>query len=239
LASSGIFFELLVLGSLVGSFAFAHSLDIVASMVRSQKTDGRSAENYSLSAWIFYISRIFIMIAVTALSLLTEGKYSVLSAPQVLTCALLGSVIFATGAVVSRNFATTILRIIRPLVILSFPSFSPEQYWRRVSIRITDRLAFAAAASTFILMIAAILPFVLADLIPKYRMTSVYIGQLANFFATIVVMTYQDPVLSRYIDVGREEEALSHLVSGKLLGLVLSTSVITLFVILQLITNNS
>ena len=74
-----------------------------------------------------------------------------------------------------------------------------------------------------LIVIAMFIPFGIASLYPEMRMTSVYVGQLMNFFATLLVFAIQDPVSMRMVDAGSLKEAGTALLYGRVLSYVLAT----------------
>lgn len=215
-------FDALTLTSLLvvaTAMALAQCLDVLATLARGSLGQSKSAENFALSGWIFYLSRILIMLVVLGLSLLMESGLSRMPVPLVLACSFVLAWCAMVMVVRSRGFAMLLYRLIYPVVVLSFPSYSPQHYWTRLRFRLDNRLAAVSAVSMLALLAGATLPFILAELIPKYRMTAVYVGQFTNFAATIIVLSYQDPAFNRRLDAGDNEDALAHVVSGKLVGL--------------------
>ena len=69
------------------------------------------------------------------------------------------------------------------------------------------------------------IPFGIATLYPEMRMTSVYFGQLMNFFATLLVFAIQDPVSMRLIDAGNLKEAGTSLLYGRVFSYCLTALV--------------
>ena len=68
------------------------------------------------------------------------------------------------------------------------------------------KLAGISTLTNLLIVIAMFVPFGIASHYPEMRMTSVYFGQLINFFATLLVFGMQDPVSMRLVDGGVLEE---------------------------------
>jgi riboflavin transporter FmnP len=68
------------------------------------------------------------------------------------------------------------------------------------------------------------IPFGIASLYPEMRMTSVYVGQLMNFFATLLVFGIQDPISMRMVDAGSLKEAGTALLYGRVFSYVMAAA---------------
>jgi hypothetical protein len=66
-------------------------------------------------------------------------------------------------------------------------------------------------------------PFGLASHYPELRMTSVYVGQLINFFATLLVFAVQDPVSMRLVDNDVLDEVGAALLYGRVFSYFLAS----------------
>lgn len=117
-----------------------------------------------------------------------------------------------------------------PVLYFPFPMLSRRLVWQ--DLRLFDakqlRLVVTSAATNFLIVLAMFVPFGIAAIYPEMRMTSVYIGQLVNFLATLLFFSLQEPVSMRLVDEEAYQSVGSALLWGRVSSYILALVIFAL-----------
>lgn len=194
----------------------SYTLDAHSIFIRTQNSPEKQGEFLALANLVQYLARIIVVIAIFSIAILTETNHIKLN-----YMFIFGSASAAGSALIlllfyNEKFSNMICRVVRPAILLSFNKISNQKYWRPLSFERISRLTISSFAINSFAVSAAYLPFLIAEFLPQFRMTSVYAGQLLNFGATAIVLMIQDPNAMRLLDTGRENTARSSILTGRI-----------------------
>jgi hypothetical protein len=97
-----------------------------------------------------------------------------------------------------------------------FPQLRGIQYWRRVGFGVCVRWLSMMASAAFVYL-ALLLPFLAARLLPEFRMTVVFIGQLMNFMSTAILLAYIEPRMMQGLDRNVPQDEMDGFISGRVM----------------------
>lgn len=225
---------LILIALLVSVLIFGFAMDAYAVFLRVAGVDGLG-EVLAMSNLVQYIARISNVLVIFILSFAFEtGRLSVSVALIFLVASLFG-VVTVYALMSSRKFCSLVRALLLPVLYPSFKKVSKIDVWRDTGnfTRNSLKLATYSAITNMLIVIAMFIPFGIASFYPEMRMTSVYVGQLMNFFATLLVFAIQDPVSMRMVDAGTLKEAGTALLYGRMFSYVLAAGFFaTLFLLL-------
>lgn len=204
---------------LVAVLIFGFVMDGYAVFLRVAGVDGL-AEILAMANLVQYIARISNVVVIFALSFAFEtGRLTVEVALVFLIASLLGMLVVFL-LIRSRQFCDVLTLCLRPVLYFSFRNISRSYVWRDVGALKAKTLKLVAISilTNLLIILAMFVPFGIASYYPEMRMTSVYLGQLINFFATLLVFAIQDPVSMRLVDGGVLEEVGSALLYGRVIS---------------------
>ena len=214
--------DLLSLGTiivLVLVLIFGFLMDGYAVFLRVAGVEGLG-EILAMSNLVQYIARISNVVVIFALSFAFEtGRLSI----QVSFIFLIASIIGMMTVyylIREKRFCNLVGLLLLPVLYPSFKAVCKVPVWRPVgglSMRSIRLLSFSALTNSLI-VIAMFVPFGIASIYPEMRMTSVYFGQLMNFFATLLVFAIQDPISMRLVDAGNFQETGASLLYGRVIS---------------------
>ena len=105
------------------------------------------------------------------------------------------------------------------LLILSFPVISKKRIWKNVSINFNrgsiNKVSIFSCLINSSLIFAMFIPFGISEKFPEYRMTSVYVGQIINFFSTFLTFGLLDPKIMRNVSEGDFHTVIKNQIAGK------------------------
>jgi len=212
-----------LIGILVAVLIFGFVMDAYAVFLRVAGVEGLG-EVLAMSNLVQYIARISNVLVIFILSFAFEtGKLTIPVSLIFLLASLVGIVTVLT-LIKSRRFCTLVRLVLMPVLYPSFRHVAMLDVWRDIAHfkRASIKLASYSAITNMLIVIAMFIPFGIASLYPDMRMTSVYVGQLMNFFATLLVFAIQDPISMRMVDSGSLKEAGTALLYGRVLSYALA-----------------
>ena len=215
----------ILIGILVSVLIFGFVMDAYAVFLRVAGVDGLG-EVLAMSNLVQYIARISNVLVIFILSFAFEtGR---LSAPVSLIFLLASLVGIATVYVLIKSpiFCKVVRIALLPVLYPSFKHVAKIDVWRDTGHfkKGSLKLATYSAITNMLIVIAMFIPFGIASLYPEMRMTSVYVGQLMNFFATLLVFGIQDPISMRMVDAGSLKEAGTALLYGRVFSYVMAAT---------------
>lgn len=170
------------------------------------------AQALAFGNWIIYISRIFNMIFSFLLAIGLENGLE-LQLSVIFACGFFFGTILSILYVYSRRLEASISSLMSPILYISFDSFRGISFWRKTSATVTRRW-IAMFTTAGLAYAALIIPFLIARMVPEYRMTSVYLGQALNFLSTIVLLGLLEPRLMASLDHAKKAEGFVRNVDG-------------------------
>lgn len=216
-------FSMLCVSFLILVLIFGFVMDAYAVFLRVAGIEGLG-EVLAMSNLVQYIARISNVVVIFILSFAFEtGRLNV-----PVTFIFFAASIVGIGAVFflikSKSFCRLVQLALVPVLYPSFRRVAMSQVWREIGSfkACSIKLAVYSAITNLLIVIAMFVPFGIASYYPEMRMTSVYFGQLMNFFATLLVFAIQDPISMRLIDAGNLKQAGTSLLYGRLFSYCLS-----------------
>lgn len=213
----------ILIGILVSVLIFGFVMDAYAVFLRVAGIDGLG-EVLAMSNLVQYIARISNVLVIFILSFAFEtGKLTTPVSLIFLLASLVG-LVAVYGLIQSNRFCKVVRLALLPILYPSFRHVAKVDVWRDTGHfkKASLKLAAYSAITNMLIVIAMFIPFGIASLYPEMRMTSVYVGQLMNFFATLLVFAIQDPVSMRMVDSGSLKEAGTALLYGRVLSYALA-----------------
>jgi len=207
---------LIVFCSLVTVLMVGFVLDSYAVFLRVAGIHGL-AEVLAMSNLVQYLARISNVVVIFILSFAFEtGRLTVPVSLIFFLASILG-IITVFSLIQSRALCNFVRVLLMPILYPSFKHVSKISVWRDTGHFNSGsfKLALYSALTNTLIVVAMYIPFGIATLYPEMRMTSVYFGQLMNFFATLLVFAIQDPISMRLIDSGSLKEAGTSLLYGR------------------------
>ena len=217
---SGLLMSVLLVSVLVFGFV----VDGYAVFLRVAGVDGLG-EILAMANLVQYIARISNVVVIFALSLAFETKKLLIEPSLIFLVASILGMFFVFVLIRSKRFCNLVTLVLRPVLYLSFRNASQKFVWRKVDTLREGALKLAAisALTNLLIVLAMFVPFGIASFYPEMRMTSVYVGQLINFFATLLVFAIQDPVSMRLVDGGVFNKVGSGLLYGRVMSYFLAS----------------
>jgi hypothetical protein len=213
----------ILIGILVSVLIFGFVMDAYAVFLRVAGIDGLG-EVLAMSNLVQYIARISNVLVIFILSFAFEtGKLTTPVSLIFLLASLVG-LVTVYALIQSNRFCNVVRLALLPILYPSFRHVAKVNVWRDTGHlkKASLKLATYSAITNMLIVIAMFIPFGIASLYPEMRMTSVYVGQLMNFFATLLVFAIQDPVSMRMVDSGSLKEAGTALLYGRVLSYALA-----------------
>ena len=201
-----------VLGALL---ALSVLCDLYGYYVKSSIQPARQAEVIAFGNWVIYLARMMNVGFAMMLAFLYELQMPVrLSVIFFLGFffAWLGSLVYLRSPVIERLLCMALgLFFYRP-----FPQLRGIQYWRKVGFGVRVRWLSMMASAAFVYL-ALLLPFLAARLLPEFRMTVVFIGQLMNFMSTAILLAYIEPRMMQGLDRNAPQDEMDGFISGRVM----------------------
>ncbi len=201
-----------VLGALL---ALSVLCDLHGYYVKSSVQPERQAEVIAFGNWVIYLARMMNVGFAMVLAFLYELQMPVrLSVIFFLGffIAWMGSLMYLRTPVVERWLSS----VLGFLFYRPFPQLRGIQYWRRVGFGVCVRWLSMMASAAFVYL-ALLLPFLAARLLPEFRMTVVFIGQLMNFMSTAILLAYIEPRMMQGLDRNVPQDEMDGFISGRVM----------------------
>ncbi len=201
-----------VLGALL---ALSVLCDLHGYYVKSSVQPERQAEVIAFGNWVIYLARMMNVGFAMVLAFLYELQMPVrLSVIFFLGffIAWMGSLMYLRTPVVERWLSS----VLGFLFYRPFPQLRGIQYWRKVGFGVCVRWLSMMASAAFVYL-ALLLPFLAARLLPEFRMTVVFIGQLMNFMSTAILLAYIEPRMMQGLDRNVPQDEMDGFISGRVM----------------------
>jgi hypothetical protein len=213
----------ILIGALVSVLIFGFVMDAYAVFLRVAGVDGLG-EVLAMSNLVQYIARISNVLVIFILSFAFETGRLTAPVSLIFLLASLVGLVTVYALIKSKRFCNVVRLALLPVLYPSFRQVSKVDVWRDIGHfkKASLRLAGYSALTNMLIVIAMFIPFGIASFYPEMRMTSVYVGQLMNFFATLLVFAIQDPISMRMVDGGSFKEAGTALLYGRVFSYALA-----------------
>jgi hypothetical protein len=190
-------------------------------------------EMLAMSNLVQYMARMSNVLVIFILSILFETKFLDVSITLVFLCASFLGAISVFVLTKSESFCALIRIVLMPFLYPSFKKLAKQNIWKELNFsnKKLNRLTFFSTFTNSLIVLAMFAPFGIAYAYPEIRMTSVYVGQLINFLATILVFSIQDPISMRLIDLEKYDDVGISLVFGRVFSYVIT---VVIFLIIHL-----
>jgi hypothetical protein len=213
----------ILIGTLVSVLIFGFVMDAYAVFLRVAGVDGLG-EILAMSNLVQYIARISNVFVIFILSFAFETGRLTAPISLIFLLASLVGLVTVYGLIQSKIFCNVVRLILLPVLYPSFRHVAKLDVWRDMDYfkKASLKLAAYSAITNMMIVIAMYIPFGIATFYPEMRMTSVYVGQLMNFFATFLVFAIQDPISMRMVDSGSLKDAGTALLYGRVFSYALA-----------------
>ncbi len=201
-----------VLGALL---ALSVLCDLHGYYVKSSVQPQQQAEVIAYGNWVIYLARMMNVGFAMALAFLYELQMPIrLSVIFFLGFffAWMGSLMYLRTPVVERWLSS----VLGFLFYRPFPQLRGIRYWRKVGFGVRVRWLSMMASAAFVYL-ALLLPFLAARLLPEFRMTVVFIGQLMNFMSTAILLAYIEPRMMQGLDRKAPQDEMDGFISGRVM----------------------
>lgn len=201
---------------LVIMLVFGFIIDAYAVFLKVAVAE-RLGESLAMANLVQYLARVSNVLVVFVLSFAFETGRLESNIVHLFMLASAFGVIFVILLIYVKCFCNFITYCLYPVLYVPFPSISKRMVWQDLKkLNVKDLRLFAASAATNLLIVLAMfIPFGISAVYPEMRMTSVYVGQLVNFLATLLVFAIQEPVSMRLVDDEAYHSAGSALLWGR------------------------
>jgi hypothetical protein len=196
--------------------ALSAVLELKSNYVRAAVSSFGKARYLGYVGWVQYQARLFIMAAVSLVTVVFEAR-GFLDIQVFVLFSTGVSLILMFGYFYSRKFAALFDRLDRPMSMLNYREESANCYWRPMSFGRVQHIYFPFIVY-FLLGVSVYVPFVLAAEFPQFRMTFAISGQLLNFFATVLMISVIEPRYLARVDRGDEADVACGMVFGRILA---------------------
>jgi hypothetical protein len=208
-------------------------LDAYAVLLKISQFSG-VGEMLAMSNLVQYMARMSNVLVIFALSFLFETNRLNVSVAFVFLLATFIGVFAVYALTKSQKFCSVIQLFLTPFLYPSFKVLAKKNIWKNLNFSKSElnRLTFFSTVTNSLIVLAMFVPFGIAYAYPEIRMTSVYVGQLINFFATILVFSIQDPISMRLIDSEEYQNVGISLVFGRVFSYIVVTLIFGFILIL-------
>lgn len=194
-------------------------LDLYGYYIKSTRSDRGQAELIALGNWVIYIARTINMFCALALAYIFEAGLDI-RLPEIFLAGFLLSLVGLTLFMRHRWPERWISMICGPVMFMPFRKLYGTLYWRPVSRGMPTQV-FWSFLSAGLIYLALMLPFFVAQLLPAYRMTLVFTGQLMNFLSTVIMLSYIEPRMMQALDARTDSPSLDGYIAGRAYVVVL------------------
>jgi hypothetical protein len=209
------FAGLLMLTPLLQAIAFL--IETSSWLVRSQSTSADLGLYVGRSNIYLYSSRMFTLVFTASLAFAVESGESMhVIFTIIYTAFFLSAAIHAVLMFdVPRQKA---MHLIAGALLL--PRRGPIGHTAGIHV-FGNRLFWLTTGTSIIFSLSLTAPILGAILLPEFRLSISYVGQLINFFGTIIILFFVDQILFKAIDARQIDEIIMSYVAGRLAGFVL------------------
>lgn len=201
--------------ALAALLALSVLCDLHGYYVKSSLQPDQQAVVIAFGNWVIYLARMmnvgFAMVLAFMYELQMPIRLSVIFFMGFFF-AWMGSMGYVRSSVVERCLSS----VLGLLFYGPFPQLKGVEYWRRVGFGVRVRWLSMMLSAAFVYL-ALLLPFVAARLLPEFRMTVVFVGQLMNFMSTAILLAYIEPRMMQGLDRNAPQNEMDGFISGRVM----------------------
>lgn len=209
------FLNLLVLTPFLQAVAFL--IETSSWLVRAQSTPADLGFYVGRTNIYLYSARMFTLVFTAALAFAVESGKPIQSIFEIIyyTFFLSATLHLILIFDISRKGA---MHLISRALLL--PRRETFYHFGGLNV-IRNKLFWLTSATSIIFSISLTAPILGAIILPEFRLSISYIGQIINFFGTIIILLFVDQILFKAIDSRNIDGIIMSYVSGRLAGFVL------------------
>lgn len=206
---------ILLLTPLVQAIAFL--IETSSWLVRAQSIPSSLGLYVGRSNIFLYSARMFTLVFTVCLAFAVESGYHTQVILWIIAATFLLSALLHLVMIFERSRGHLMRAVSYALVLPSNPNVGSRV--RRTDL--TTRLFMMTLVTSVVFCISLTAPIIGAILLPEYRLSVSYIGQIINFFGTIIMLFYIDQRLFGAIDQGNIDQIIMSYVVGRFFSFIL------------------
>jgi hypothetical protein len=214
-------FELVVSLSLAVMFSFSIILDLYGYFIKTTCIESAQTEALALSNWVVYHARVINMVLALILAFSFESGMQ-LSIPLV----FIGSFLMASFAAILFIYTDRVESLLKYtfgiFIFYPFAGMRKKTFWRPLNLSV-NIFFLSALVSAGLIYMAIILPFYTVSFFPEFRMSIVYFGQFFTFMSTVILLSYIDPKIMKYLDLKKCKYGPDGFVFGRIWAIFMIT----------------
>lgn len=219
--------NIIVEAGIISILTLALLFDLYSQFIRANISIKGTSQLIGKSNWVQYQARILTMISVVLLTYCYEKNIINFNINNLLAIAFLISSLFGILYVKNNIIFNIANYILDTPTYLTFKKLYNQKYSIKIKIKI-DKIFIYSLVVNIAINCAIVIPFILAERNPEMRMTSAYVGQLLNFFGSIINFNLIEPAFYRALDGKSEQVIASQIIYSKILSNILVATVIYL-----------
>ncbi|MBB5685733.1 hypothetical protein FHS49_001749 [Sphingobium boeckii] len=199
------------------SQAIAFLIETSSWLVRAQSSSTDVGLYVGRSNIYLYSARMFTLIFTASLAFCVEIGYPVQIIFQIIYSTFFLSALFHI-VFIYRSIRSIAMKVISGALMLP----SRREVGNSLNIsNFSDKLFFMTLFTSVIFSISLAAPILGALIVPDFRLSISYIGQIINFFGTIVILLFVDQILFKAIDLQKINDVIMSYVAGRAVGFLL------------------
>jgi len=217
---------------IIAILTLAMLFDLYSQFIRANISAKGTSQLIGKSNWVQYQARILTMLSVVLLTYCYEKNIISFDINSLLSAAFLVSGIFGIFYIKNKSIFYAFNSLLDIPTYFTFSKFYKEKYSIRTTLKL-DKIFLSSFAVNLAINSAIVIPFILAEKYPDMRMTSAYVGQLLNFFGSIINFNLIEPAFYRALDAKTEQVVASQIIYSKILSNILVAAVMHLAALWQ------
>lgn len=200
-------------------------LEVYAYFLKGMTNDKYSRQLVGLANWIQYVARINYVIVLFLISYSFEVLDMGTRALQLITFSFFISFIMSTSLIIFKKPRVLLHYLLTPLIYFAYKELikvSVDLDKKQITFNKSMVISFIAS---LLLGFAFVLPFILAERFPEYRMMATYSGQFLNFFASAIIFSMLEPIMYKELDT----KSVPGIICESATGVIISKTVAQLF----------
>lgn len=206
------FSGLLILTPLLQAIAFL--IETSSWLLRAQSTPTEVGLYVGRSNIYLYSARMFTLVFTASLAFAIESGQPIHAIFTIIYATFILSAILHAGLMFDTVRSGAMYVISRALLL---PPRGRVGHTAGAHILGTG-LFWLTSFTSVIFSISLTAPILGAILLPEFRLSISYVGQIINFFGTIVILLFVDQILFKSIDSRQIDEVIMSYVAGRLVG---------------------
>lgn len=200
-------------------------LEVYAYFLKGMTNDKYSRQLVGLANWIQYVARINYVIVLFLISYSFEVLDMGTRALQLITFSFFISFITSTSLIIFKKPRVLLHYLLTPLIYFAYKELikvSVDLDKKQITFNKSMVISFIAS---LLLGFAFVLPFILAERFPEYRMMATYSGQFLNFFASAIIFSMLEPIMYKELDT----KSVPGIICESATGVIISKTFAQLF----------